>query len=127
MRGLYIEACRTGDLGGFLTLAEQRHTVYSQTIMQCEQILSQQRLAAMRSQYLGMQGSFYKNLGRTADISMGHSYTVGNSYVGYGHENEWVAQGYAYDRQSREVAAEVMSGGPVMRVQMLEARWKEVE
>ncbi|KAG5657009.1 hypothetical protein KAF25_011178 [Fusarium avenaceum] len=127
MRGLYTEACRTGDLEGFLTLAEQRHTVYSQTIMQCDQILSQQRLAAMRSQYLGMQGSFYKNLGRTHDLTVGHNYTVGNSYVGYGHANEWIAEGYAYDRQSREVAAQAMGGGPVMRIQMLEARWKEVE
>ncbi|KAF4969412.1 hypothetical protein FSARC_3342 [Fusarium sarcochroum] len=127
MRGLYAEACRTGDLQSFLAFAEQRHMIYAQTIPQCEQILNQQKIARMQAQTLGIQGSFYKNLGWTTDAAMGHSYTVGNSYVGYGHENEWVAQGYAYDRQAREVAAGVMSGGPLMQIKMLEGRWKEVE
>ncbi|KAG5807113.1 hypothetical protein H9Q74_008346 [Fusarium xylarioides] len=127
MRGLYAEACGTGDLEGLLAIAEQRHVVYTQTIMQCEQILNQQKIAAMQAQMLGTQGTFYKSLGWTQDAAMGHSYTVGNSYAGYGHANEWVMQGYSYDRQSREAAAEVMSGGPLMRIQMLEARWREVE
>ncbi|KAJ4258794.1 hypothetical protein NW762_007881 [Fusarium torreyae] len=127
MRGLYTEACRTGDLQSFLAFAEQRHMIYAQTIPQCQQILNQQKLARMQAQTLGIQGSFYKNLGWTTDATMGHSYTVGNSYVGYGHENEWVAQGYAYDRKAREIAQGVMSGGPLMQIRMLEGRWKEVE
>ncbi|KAF5540690.1 hypothetical protein FMEXI_8186 [Fusarium mexicanum] len=127
MRGLYTEACRTGDLEGLLVVAEQRRVVYTQTIMQCKQILSQQRIAAMQAQMLGRQGTFYKNLGRTHDLTVGHSYTVGNSYAGYGHANEWVMQGYSYDRQSREAAAKVMGGGHLVRIEMLEARWSEVE
>ncbi|KAH7253568.1 uncharacterized protein BKA55DRAFT_342479 [Fusarium redolens] len=127
MRGLYTEACRTGDLQGLLAIAEQRHVVYTQTIMQCEQILNQQKIAAVQAQMLGTQGTFYKSMGWSQDAVMGHNYTVGNSYAGYGHANEWVMQGYSYDRQSREAAAEVMSGGPLMRIQMLEARWREVE
>ncbi|KAK2677759.1 hypothetical protein RAB80_006499 [Fusarium oxysporum f. sp. vasinfectum] len=127
MRSLYTEACRTGDLEGLLAVAEQRHVVYTQTIMQCEQILNQQKIAAMQAQMLGTQGTFYKSMGWAQDATMGHSYTVGNSYAGYGHANEWVMQGYWYDRQSREAAAEVMGGGPLMRIQMLEARWREVE
>ncbi|EGU81891.1 hypothetical protein FOPG_07797 [Fusarium oxysporum f. sp. conglutinans race 2 54008] len=127
MRSLYTEACRTGDLEGLLAVAEQRHVVYTQTIMQCEQILNQQKIAAMQAQMLGTQGTFYKSMGWAQDATMGHSYTVGNSYAGYGHANEWVMQGYSYDRQSREAAAEVMGGGPLMRIQMLEARWREVE
>ncbi|UPK96720.1 hypothetical protein LCI18_007655 [Fusarium solani-melongenae] len=126
MRGLYTEACETGDLQGLLTFAEQRHVIYTQTIMQCEQILVQQRIAASRAQYLGMQGTFYKNLGRSQDAVMGHSYTVGNSYAGYGHANEWVMQGHAYDRQASEMSAQV-GGGRVLQLGMLEARWKEVE
>ncbi|KAG8676331.1 hypothetical protein FPOAC2_02425 [Fusarium poae] len=127
MRSLYNEACTTGDLEGFLTMAEQRHIIYTQTIMQCEQILNQQKIAAVQAQMLGSQGTFYKSMGWSHDVTMGHTYTVGNSYAGYGHENEYVLQGYTYDRQAREKMAEVMSGGPMMRVQMLEARWKEVE
>ncbi|KAF4458087.1 hypothetical protein F53441_95 [Fusarium austroafricanum] len=127
MRGLYKEACQTGDLQGFLAIAEQRHVVYTETIMQCEKILNEQKIASMQAQWLGQQGTFYKSMGWTQDATMGHRYTVGNSYAGYGHENEWVAQGYAYDRQSREAAAEVMSGRPFMRIQELEARWREFE
>ncbi|KAL6921089.1 hypothetical protein FSHL1_005061 [Fusarium sambucinum] len=127
MRNLYNEACTTGDLQKFLEMAEQRHIIYTQTIMQCEQILNQQKIAAMQAQTLGTQGTFYKSMGRTHDVAVGHTYTVGNAYAGYGHENEYVLQGYTYDRQAREKAAEVMSGEPVMRVRMLEARWKEVE
>ncbi|KAJ4129822.1 hypothetical protein NW768_006792 [Fusarium equiseti] len=127
MRGLYNEACQTGNLEGFLSFAEQRHMIYTQTIMQCEQILNEQKMAAMQAQMLGIQGTVYKSMGWSQDATMGHSYTVGNSYAGYGHENEFVLQGYTYDRQAREKAAEVMSGGPMMRVQLLEARWKEVE
>ncbi|KAF9774366.1 hypothetical protein IL306_007631 [Fusarium sp. DS 682] len=127
MRALYTEACKTGDLEGLLVIAEQRHVVYTQTIMQCEQILNQQKIAAMQAQMLGTQGTFYKSLGWSQDAVMGHNYTVGNSYAGYGHANEWVMQGYSYDRQSREAAAEVTSGGALMRIQMLEARWREVE
>ncbi|RSL72185.1 hypothetical protein CEP53_001153 [Fusarium sp. AF-6] len=126
MRGLYTEACKTGDLEGLLAFAEQRHVIYTQTIMQCEQILTQQRIAASRAQYLGMQGSFYKNLGWSHDAVVGHSYTVGNSYAGYGHANGWVSQGYAYDRQASEMRAQV-GGGNVLQLGMLEARWKEVE
>ncbi|KAI1072937.1 hypothetical protein LB507_009063 [Fusarium sp. FIESC RH6] len=127
MRGLYNEACQTGNLEGFLSFAEQRHMIYTQTIMQCEQILNEQKMAAMQAQMLGVQGTVYKSMGWSQDATMGHSYTVGNSYAGYGHENEFVLQGYTYDRQAREKAAEAMSGGPLMRVQLLEARWKEVE
>jgi len=127
MRGLYNEACQTGNLEGFLSFAEQRHMIYTQTIMQCEQILNEQKMAAMQAQMLGVQGTVYKSMGWSQDATMGHRYTVGNSYAGYGHENEFVLQGYTYDRQAREKAAEVMSGGPMMRVQLLEARWKEVE
>ncbi|WAO86025.1 Hypothetical protein NCS54_00328000 [Fusarium falciforme] len=126
MRGLYTEACKTGDLHGLLALAEQRHVIYTQTIMQCEQILVQQRIAAMKAQYLGRQGTFYKSLGWSQDAVMGHSYTVGNSYAGYGHANEWVLQGHAYDRQASEMTAQV-GGGSILQVGMLEARWKEVE
>ncbi|KAM6520339.1 hypothetical protein FSOLCH5_005130 [Fusarium solani] len=126
MRGLYTEACKTGDLEGLLAFAEQRHVIYTQTIMQCEQILVQQRLAAMKAQYLGRQGTFYKSLGWSQDAVMGHSYTVGNSYAGYGHANEWVLQGHAYDRQASEMRAQV-GGGSILQVGMLEARWKEVE
>ncbi|RFN48594.1 integral membrane protein [Fusarium flagelliforme] len=127
MRGLYNEACQTGNLERFLSFAEQRHMIYTQTIMQCEQILNEHKMAAMQAQMLGVQGTVYKSMGWTQDATMGHRYTVGNSYAGYGHENEFVLQGYTYDRQAREKAAEVMSGGPMMRVQLLEARWKEVE
>jgi hypothetical protein len=127
MRSLYNEACTTGNLEAFLAMAEQRHMIYTQTIMQCEQILNEQKIAAVQAQMLGAQGTFYKSMGWSHDVTMGHRYTVGNAYAGYGHENEYVLQGYTYDRQAREKAAEVMSGGPMMRVQMLEARWKEVE
>ncbi|KAI8724251.1 hypothetical protein NCS52_00282800 [Fusarium sp. LHS14.1] len=126
MRGLYTEACKTGDLEGLLAIAEQRHVIYTQTIMQAEQILVQQRLAVMKAQYLGQQGSFYKNLGWSQDAVMGHSYTVGNSYAGYGHANSFVMQGHAYDRQASEMRSQV-GGGSVLQVGMLEARWKEVE
>lgn len=126
MRGLYTQACESGDLDTFLAMAEQRHIIYTQTIMQCEEIINQQKIAAMKSQMLGIQGSFYKNLGWSQDVTMGHNYTVGNSYVGYGHANEHVAQGYAYDRQAREMGATV-GGGSYLQVGLLEARWKEVE
>ncbi|EEU38390.1 uncharacterized protein NECHADRAFT_34719 [Fusarium vanettenii 77-13-4] len=126
MRGLYTEACKTGDLEGLLAIAEQRHVIYTQTIMQAEQILVQQRLAVMKAQYLGQQGTFYKSLGWSQDAVMGHSYTVGNSYAGYGHANSFVMQGHAYDRQASEMRSQV-GGGSVLQVGMLEARWKEVE
>ncbi|WXC56642.1 hypothetical protein SNK03_002575 [Fusarium graminearum] len=127
MRSRYDEACTTGNLEGFLIMAEQRHIVYTQTIMQCEEILNQQKIAAVQAQMLGTQGTFYKSMGMTHDLAVGHTHTVGNAYAGYGHENEYVLQGHTFDRQAREKAAEVMSGGPTMKVQMLEARWKEVE
>ncbi|KAM5385631.1 hypothetical protein ACJZ2D_000830 [Fusarium nematophilum] len=126
MRHLYTEACQTGDLVGFLQLAEQRHIVYTQTIMRCEQNLQQQQMAVLQAQNLGIQGSFYKHLGNVHDAAVGHSYTVGNAYAGYGHANEWVMKGHAYDRQAREVGSQV-GGGSVLEVGMLEARWREVE
>ncbi|KAM0426301.1 hypothetical protein ACHAPT_008341 [Fusarium lateritium] len=126
MRGLYTEACKTGDLQGLLAFAEQRHVIYTQTIMQCEQILVQQQIAAMQAQQLGIQGTFYKSMGGMQDAVMGHSYTVGNSYAGYGHANEWMLQGHVYDRQASEMRSQV-GGGSILQVAMLEARWKEVE
>lgn len=126
VRGLYTEACKTGDLQGLLALAEQRHVIYTQTMMQCEQILVQQQIAAMQAQNLGIQGTFYKSMGWSQDAVMGHSYTVGNSYAGYGHANEWLLQGHTYDRQASEMRAQV-GGASILQVGMLEARWKEVE
>ncbi|KAK7418451.1 hypothetical protein QQX98_003943 [Neonectria punicea] len=127
MRGLYTQACASGDLAGFLAAGEHRHQVWCETIAVCEQLLTQQRLAAMRAQTLGISGSFYKSLGGTMDATMGHSYTVGNAYAGYGHANEYVLQGHVYDRQASEMRAQAGGMGSVMRVGMLEARWEEVE
>ncbi|KAL4726620.1 hypothetical protein ACLX1H_005508 [Fusarium chlamydosporum] len=67
MRSLYNEACTTGNLETFLALAEQRHMIYTQTIMQCEQILNEQKMAAMQAQMLGMQGTVYKSMGWTQE------------------------------------------------------------
>ncbi|KAH6886226.1 hypothetical protein B0T10DRAFT_407963 [Thelonectria olida] len=127
MRALYTNACQTGDLEGFLAQGEQRHQVWVQTIAVCEQILNQQKLAAMQANMLGMQGTFYKNMGGMVDATQGHSYTVGNAYGGYGHANEWMLQGHVYDRQAAEASTGVMNGGSVMQVAMLERRWKDVE
>ncbi|KAF4969821.1 hypothetical protein FZEAL_10161 [Fusarium zealandicum] len=126
VRPLYMEACTTGDLDSLLVYADQRRTVYAQTIMRCEQILAEARMAAWQAQRLGIQGSFYKNMGNMHDTVVGHSYTVGNSYAGYGHANEWVLEGHAYDRQASEARAQAGRGNGAM-IRMLEARWKEVE
>ncbi|KAF5024870.1 hypothetical protein F66182_3109 [Fusarium sp. NRRL 66182] len=127
MRGLYTQACETGDLQSLVAFAEQRHIIYTQTMMQCEQILQQQQMAALQANTLGIQGTFYKSMGMAVDATMGHAYTVGNAYAGYGHANEWVLQGHVYDGQSREAAMGAMSGGPTMQIGLLEARWREVE
>ncbi|KAF4459047.1 hypothetical protein FALBO_14207, partial [Fusarium albosuccineum] len=125
MRALYMEACNTGDLQNFLAFAEQRHVIYTQTVMRIEQILVNQQILAMQAQSTGIQGTFYKSMGWMQDTTMGHSYTVGNSYAGYGHANEWVLKGYTLDRQADEMRSQV--GGHVSEVGMLEARWKQVE
>ena len=126
MRNLYKEACETGALNDFLTFAQHRQMVFEQTMPVADQLLSQQRIKAMQARMAMTNGSFYKNLGWTHDAVVGHSYTVGNSSIGYGHANEWVAQGYGYDQQASALSADVMSGSWSMRIGELERRWNEV-
>lgn len=127
MRSLYAQACETGDLAGFLAYGEHRHQVWCETIGVAEQMLIQQRIASMRAQMLGASGSAYKLMGGSLDATMGHHYTVGNAYAGYGHANEFVLQGHVYDRQADELRASVMNPSNVLQIGILEQRWREVE
>lgn len=128
MRTLYTEACTDPDssLVTFLTFSKQRQVIYMQTKFAAQQLQDQQNIRAQQARMAGIQGSFYKNLGWTHDTVVGHSYTVGNAAVGYGHANEWVAQGYAYDQQASALAGGVMGGGVVVQMMELNRRWAEV-
>ncbi|KAL6408265.1 uncharacterized protein AUP68_08120 [Ilyonectria robusta] len=127
MRSLYAQACETGDLAGFLAYGEHRHQVWCETIGVAEQMLIQQRIASMRAQQLAASGSLYKFMGGSMDVTMGHRYTVGNAYAGYGHANDFVLQGHVYDRQASELRASVMNPSNVVQIGILEQRWREVE
>ncbi|CAM1505841.1 Fc.00g114780.m01.CDS01 [Cosmosporella sp. VM-42] len=93
MRKLYTETCNTGNLADFLAFALRRRQVFIQTIPVCERLLMQQTFAAMQAQNLGIMCSAYKNMGGMINATQGHSYTVGNSFAGYGYANEMPLQG----------------------------------
>jgi hypothetical protein len=128
MRKLYTDACQgriTGqqlvDLGG------QRRMVYLNTMPEIDRLISQQNIKASQAVMFGNMGTFYKNMGSTQDVLMGHSYTVGNAYAGYGYVNENSLTGAEYDRKGRDLTAEVLNGSVTYKVSVLEIRWREVE
>lgn len=128
MRGMYTDASEGRlPLAELLAFANQRRVIYIQTVPECERILNQQKIMALQAQNLGIMGTAYKSMGGTLDAVTGHSYTVGNAYVGYGHANEMVFQGALYDKQSRELSSSVTSGSAMLQIQMLEQRWRAVE
>lgn len=128
MRGMYNEVCADENkLVEFLQVAAQRRQVYLETVPVMEQMLDRQKIAAMQAQTLGIMGSSYKFMGASQDATMGHHYTVGNAYAGYGYANELSLQGAVYDRQSREAAQSAGGWGAVMEVEILERRWSAVE
>lgn len=128
MRRLYADACE-GRIEGneLLALADARRTVYTQTIMQCERILSQQRIALMRQQQLNAQSSFYTNLGRMQVASIGSSYTYGQAGLGYGFQSQAELDGARYGRQAMEVGVAATSGSALIQIQEFERQWAEVE
>lgn len=127
MRGRYTEACQEDTLPVLLGFAHKRRSVFLETIPQCEQILMTQFFKAQQAKMLGITGSFYKAIGGAQAAINGYDYNVGNAQVGYGWKNETEFTGAMYDHQMRQVASEVGGGGPLMMIQVLEQRWKQVE
>ncbi|KAI9150212.1 Reticulocyte-binding protein [Paramyrothecium foliicola] len=128
MRSMYTDTCEGRmTLDELLSFAHQRRLIYIQTVPECERLRDQQLMMAMQAQMLGVQGTVYKSMGYSQDAVMGHSYTVGNSYVGHGYANNFLLDGAVYDKQSRELSSQVTSGSALLQVQMLEQRWRAVE
>ncbi|KAH7311669.1 hypothetical protein B0I35DRAFT_357171 [Stachybotrys elegans] len=127
MRRIYKEACESNDLAGLLAVGEHRHEVYCRTIIVCQNMRNQMEIQVLQAQAAGIQGSVYKSMGAVHDITMGHTYTVGNALVGYGYVNEMSLQGAMLDRESRELGASATNPMHLTNMMMLQQQWAEVE
>ncbi|CAI6097311.1 unnamed protein product [Clonostachys chloroleuca] len=127
MRKLYMEACETGDLEGFLAIGNQRHEVWCATIAVCDRIQSDMQMAAFQANRLRSSSMFYNFLGHSVDNTIGHSYTVGNSYAGYGHANDYLLTGATMAKQAQEASNEATNLSGPARMAMLRRQWAEVE
>lgn len=128
MRAAYTDACEGRSTGQALVdYAGQRRMVYIKTMPEIDRLISQQNIKASKAIMYGSMGTSYKSMGASLDVVMGHQYTVGNAYAGYGHANGLELTGAEYDRKGRDLAAEVSSGNVWHQVSLLERRWREVE
>jgi hypothetical protein len=127
MREIYQKACKSSDLAGFLDIAKHRRQVYIESYLPAQQMEQQLLIAAEEAQMYGNMGTAYKNMGWTQDAVMGHSYTLGNAQLGYGHVNELALQGAAYDLQSSNARAQVMNSGNWEAIKQHKMRWASVE
>lgn len=131
MRRLWTEACEKDDLEGFTRLAVERADMYFHTIVQCKQILSQQRLALERQKYLNAQSSFYNFMDGMQGPGINFTgyiqptYTYGAADVGYGFNSSFGVDGARLGKQARDIVTGSM--GATAKIRMLEKIWTEFE
>lgn len=128
MRKMYVDACEgRAPAQGLVDTAGQRRMTFLQTMLEADRLISQQRIKGMQATMYGSMGSFYKFAGASQDSVMGHTYTLGNAYVGYGHVNGLSLTGAEYDRRGRDLSLEATGGSVWHQISILEQRWREVE
>ncbi|VUC33038.1 unnamed protein product [Clonostachys rosea] len=127
MRKLYSEACATGDLDGLLAKASQRRDVWSATVPVIHRMELNLQQAAFQADMHRQESSFYNNLGNYVHNIVGNTYTVGNSYAGYGHMNEYLLAGETHHKQAQEASRMAADGPSWSTVSMLKEQWAQVE
>ncbi|KAM0273580.1 hypothetical protein ACHAQH_008243 [Verticillium albo-atrum] len=127
MRRLYMEACAQSppNPADLLAISAQRRLIYIKTMMVCRRMLIQQQIQALQAQTLGIQGSFYTNMGHMQSITMPSPYEYSMAGVGYGFATQHELTGAIYNKQSAEMSMGVTSAAA--SVGLLEQQWRVVE
>ncbi|EEY18960.1 conserved hypothetical protein [Verticillium alfalfae VaMs.102] len=127
MRRLYAEACAQSppNAANLLAISAERRTIYIKTMMVCRRMLIQQQIQALQAQTLGIQGSFYTNMGHMQSITTPSPWEYSMAGVGYGFANQNELTGAIYNKQSSEMSLNAM--GSAANVGLLEQQWRAVE
>ncbi|CAI6090847.1 unnamed protein product [Clonostachys chloroleuca] len=127
MRKLYSDACATGDLDGLLAKASQRRDVWSATVPVIHRMELNLQEAAFQADMHRQESTFYNNLGHYVHNIVGNTYTVGNSYAGYGHANEYLLTGHTHHKQAKEASRMAADESSWSTVSILKEQWAQVE
>ncbi|KAL2822922.1 hypothetical protein BJX63DRAFT_417337 [Aspergillus granulosus] len=126
MRGLWLDACRKGDMTDFMAFARHRSAVYQQTVPRMQEILAYTKMRMEQRQTALLAGVMLTGADNVVGASQAVNWTTyGNAGVGYGWATMAGAQGAQMFNQG--MGMNVVNGGEMMQVARLEEMWKAVE
>ncbi|KAL3456053.1 hypothetical protein BJX64DRAFT_297066 [Aspergillus heterothallicus] len=126
MRGLWLEACKSGDMTEFMAFARHRGAIYQQTVPRMQEILAYTKMRMAQRQTALLAGAMLTGADGIVGASQAVNHTTyGNASVGYG----WATMSGAHGAQmfNQGLSMNVVDGGEMMQVAQLEKMWKEVE